>query len=268
MASVFNNLETIKRALERPRFGLMTDVDGTISPTAPTPAQAAVSPANHLYLARLTPRLALVAAISGRAVADVRRLVVGIDGMVYVGNHGLERWADGRAELAEGAEGYPAIIKEVTDELGRELQGAGILIENKGISASIHYRLSPDPDATGKRIMAAINASAQAGRLRIIPGRRAVNLLPPLAINKGTAVRDLIAGYNLGGGVYIGDESTDTDAFKAIHEANRRPDFLGFALAVLSRETPPEVAAEADFTLDGTGDVTRFLEWLWRQVPR
>ena len=75
MASVFNDLKTIKRALERPRFGLMTDVDGTISPTAPTPAQAAVSPANRRYLARLTPRLALAAAVSGRAVADVRRLV-------------------------------------------------------------------------------------------------------------------------------------------------------------------------------------------------
>ena len=267
MASVFNDLETIKRALERPRFGLMTDVDGTISPTAPTPAQAAVSPANRRYLARLTPRLALAAAVSGRAVADVRRLV-GIDGVVYVGNHGLERWADGRAELAEGAGGYPAIIKEVTDELDRELQEAGILIENKGVSASIHYRLSPDPDATGKRVMAAINSSAQAGRLRIIPGRRAVNLLPPLAIDKGTAVRDLIARYNLGGGIYIGDEATDIDAFKAIHEANRRRDFLGFALAVLSREASPAVAEEADFTLDGTAEVARFLEWLWRQVSK
>ncbi|MEE8583147.1 MAG: trehalose-phosphatase [Dehalococcoidales bacterium] len=267
MASVFNDLETIKRALERPRFGLMTDVDGTISPTAPTPAQAAVSPANRRYLARLTPRLALAAAVSGRAVADVRRLV-GIDGVVYVGNHGLEHWAGGRAELARGAEGYPAIIQEVTDELGRELQEAGIIIENKGVSASIHYRLSPDPDATGKRVMAAINASAQAGRLRIIPGRRAVNLLPPLAIDKGTAVRDLIARYNLSGGVYIGDETTDIDAFKAIHEANRRRDFLGFALAVLSREAPPAVVEEADFTLDGTDEVARFLEWLWRQVSK
>ena len=267
MASVFNNLETIKRALEQPRFGLMTDVDGTISPTAPTPAQAAVSPASRRYLDRLTPLLSLVAAVSGRAVADVRRLV-DIDGVVYVGNHGLERWAGGRAELAEGAGDYPAIIKEVTDELGRELQEAGIIIENKGVSASIHYRLSPDPDATGKRVMAAINASAQAGRLRIIPGRRAVNLLPPLAIDKGTAVRDLIARYNLSGGVYIGDETTDIDAFKAIHEANRRRDFLGFALAVLSREAPPAVVEEADFTLDGTDEVARFLEWLWRQVSK
>jgi trehalose 6-phosphate phosphatase len=267
MASVFNHLDTIKKALERPRFGLMTDVDGTISPTAPTPAQAAVSPASRRYLARLTPRLALVAAVSGRAVADIRRLV-GIRGMVYVGNHGLERWAGGRAELAEGAGGYAAIIKKVTDELGRELQGAGVLIENKGVTASIHYRQSPDPDATGKMIMAALSSSAQASSLRIIPGRQAVNLLPPLAIDKGTAVLNLIASYKLGGGIYIGDEATDIDAFKAIHEASRRPDFLGFALAVLSRETPPAVAEAADFTLDGTDDMARFLEWLWRQVSR
>jgi trehalose 6-phosphate phosphatase len=267
MASVFNNLEIIKQALEGPRFGLMTDVDGTVSPTAPTPAQAAVSPASRRYLARLTRRLALVAAVSGRAVADVRRLV-GIEGMVYVGNHGLERWAGGRAELAEGTEDYPAIIKEVTDELSREPQGAGILVENKGVTASIHYRQSPDPDAAGKRIMAALSSSAKAGRLRIIPGRRAVNLLPPLAIDKGTAVLDLITWYNLSGGIYIGDESTDINAFKAIHEASRRPDFLGFALVVLSPETPPAVAEAADFTLNGTDEVARFLEWLWRQVSK
>jgi trehalose 6-phosphate phosphatase len=267
MASVFNHLDTVRKALEVPHFGLMTDVDGTISPTAPTPEQATVSPTSRRYLAQLTQRLALVAAVSGRAVADVRRLV-DIYGMVYVGNHGLERWAGGRTELAEGAAAYPTIIKEVTDELGRELQGAGILIENKGVTASIHYRQNPDPDAAGKRIMAALNSSALAGRLRIIPGRLAVNLLPPLAMDKGTAVLDLITRYNLSGGIYIGDESTDIDAFKAIHEANRRLDFLGFALVVSNRETPPGVAEAADFSLDGTDEVARFLEWLWRQVSK
>lgn len=60
----------------------------------------------------------------------------------------------------------------------------------------------------------------------------------------------------------------DPDAFKAIHEANRRRGFLGFTLAVLSGEAPPAVAGEADFTLDGTASVTRFLKWLWRQVSR
>ena len=99
----FDNIESIVEGLKQPPFGVITDVDGTISPTAPTPSQATVSPACRRHLARLCQQIALVAAVSGRPAAEVKEMVKVRD-MVYIGNHGLERLVKGRVELTEGAD--------------------------------------------------------------------------------------------------------------------------------------------------------------------
>ena len=91
MPYVFNHLDVIKESLRRSPFGLITDIDGTISQTAPTPQQAEVSPLCRRYLSVLCNHLALVAAISGRPAVQVKSLI-DIDGMVYIGSHGLERY--------------------------------------------------------------------------------------------------------------------------------------------------------------------------------
>ena len=98
MSYAFEQLELIEALLRKPPFGLISDVDGTISQTAPTPQQAKVSPMCRHYLSILCRHLALVAAISGRPAAEARNMV-GIDGMVYIGNHGLERWSEGHSEI-------------------------------------------------------------------------------------------------------------------------------------------------------------------------
>jgi len=96
----------------------------------------------------------------------------------------------------------------------------------------------------------------------------AVNLLPAVKIDKGTALLDLIQKYDLRGGVYLGDDLTDIDAFRAIHAACRDLDFQGFAIGVTSQEMPEKLTEEADFTLNGVNDVERFLEWLSQIVTR
>ena len=259
----FDHLDSIKEVLEQSPCGLITDVDGTISPTAPTPQQARVSALCRRYLTVLCQQLALVAAISGRPAIQVKEMV-DIEGMVYIGNHGLERWANGCLELTEAARDYPAVIKSALEELSPVLSIEGIAIENKGITATIHYRRSPDPKSAEKRILAALESSPQAKKLKIMPGRMAVNLLPPVTLNKGTATLDLIREYHLRGGIYLGDEVTDIDAFTAMHAAGRESAFLGFAIGVTSEETPEELTKEADFTLKGVGDVERFLQWMSR----
>ena len=87
MAYLFDNLDAIAGLLSRAPFGLITDVDGTISEIASTPAEAVIHPECKSQLSRLVGRLPLVAAISGRPVLEAREMV-GVDGMVYVGNHG------------------------------------------------------------------------------------------------------------------------------------------------------------------------------------
>ncbi len=262
MPYVFNHLDVIKEALRQSPFGLITDVDGTISQTAPTPQEAKVSPLCRRYLAALCKQLALVAIISGRPAVQVKDMI-GIDGMVYIGNHGLERWTGGRSEFIKDAQDYPPVIEAVTKELSPLLSIEGLSIENKGVTATIHYRLCPDHQSAKQDILAAIENSLHAKSLRIMQeSKYAINLLPLVKVDKGTALLDLIQEYNLQGGVYLGDDLTDIDAFRAIHTACRDLDFRGFAIGVISQEMPEKLAEEADFTLNGVDDVERFLNGL------
>ena len=244
----------------------MTDVDGTISETTPEPDMACVSPACRHYLGILTHRLALVAAISGRRAATVKNMV-NIDGMIYVGNHGMESWVNDHTEMVESLTDYPEIIKAVIRELTLRLKLKGITIEDKGITASIHYRQCPDTELAERTILSELKAIAQAGKLRTSRNKKTVELLPPLDFNKGTAVTELIRKYHLGAAVYMGDDVTDIDAFEAIHREAATPHFQGLAIGVTSKEMPARLIETADFTLSGVTDVARFLKWLCDNIP-
>ena len=266
MPHVFNHLDLIREALRRSPFGLITDVDGVISQTAPTPQQAEVSPLCHHYLSILGNHLALVAAISGRPAVEVKNML-NIDGMVYIGNHGLERWAKGHSEFAKDAQEYSGLIKAVIKELTPLLSLEGISIQDKGITATIHYRLCPKPQSVKRAILRALKGSSQARKLHIMQERKSIDLLPPVKANKGTATLDLIQEYHLRSGIYLGDDLTDIDAFIAIHAASHNLDFQGFAIGITSQEMPKKLLAEVDFTLNGVTDVERFLQWLSQTAP-
>ena len=267
MSYLFNHLDLIEKALGRSPFGLITDVDGTISETAPTPQAAVVSPICRQYLSTLCNHLALVAAISGRPAIEAKNMIK-IDRMVYIGNHGLERWTEGHSELTKGAKAYSKVIKAAIEDLTPLLSIEGIRIEDKGITATIHYRLCPNPELAERDILLTLGDSTRAKSLQITPGKMSINLLPPVAVNKGTPVLELIQGYSLQGGIYLGDEITDIDAFRAIHTACHALDFQGFAIGITSQEMPKELVAEADFTLNGVNDVERFLKWLSQTAPQ
>jgi trehalose 6-phosphate phosphatase len=261
---LFEHLDSIEKLVRQAPFGLITDVDGTISPIAPTPQEARVSPLCHEYLSILCTNLALVAAISGRPAREVEKMV-GIDGIVYIGNHGLERLTGSHYELSRGAEDYPEVIQAVIKEL-QGLSLEGVIVEDKGISASVHYRLAPEPGTARSAIMAAIEGLREKEKLELKSGKKVVDIRPSLPIDKGTAVRDLIESYNLHGGIYLGDDLTDIDAFRAIRSCSVNPDFHGLALGIISPEMPYNLVDEADFTLNGVADVERFLRWLSQLV--
>ena len=109
MPYLFDHLDSVRKALVVSPFGLITDIDGTISEIAPVPQEAQVSPVCRGSLVILTEQLELVAAISGRPAVEAREMI-GIDGMVYIGNHGLERWEGGVVKIVEGLERYPACL--------------------------------------------------------------------------------------------------------------------------------------------------------------
>ena len=257
MPYLFDHLDAIRHIVDVSPLGLITDIDGTISEIVPCPDKATVSAVCRQRLAVLAKKLSLVAAISGRP-ASVARDMLGVDGVVYVGNHGLEQWRNGVVHYVEGLSEYPSKVVAAIEKLKELLSEEGILFENKGLSLSIHYRNSPDRECTRNLIIENLAASAVSRDFRIHTGKMVIELRPPVDVNKGTAVEALVGSYKLKGGIYLGDDITDVDAFAAL----RRLRFRGVTVAVIGEDSPRELETESDFTLNGVHDVELFLTWL------
>jgi trehalose 6-phosphate phosphatase len=244
---------------------LFCDVDGTVSPIAPTPAEARVPPQTRELLRALVARLGLVAFVSGRALDDARRLV-DLDGAAYVGNHGLELQRPGGEVFVEPqAERYVAAVHEVAEAAARDLDcdALGVVIEDKRAVVAIHYRLAPDPAATRHEILTRVIEPARGRGLTIGTGHYAFEVRPPLPFTKGTAVRRLLADGQFMAVLGCGDDLTDVAAFDAIHEwgerdARRR----ACTVAAVTDETPRPVLDGADVLVRATPGVFEALSRL------
>jgi trehalose 6-phosphate phosphatase len=255
--AVTNELDVL---IGKSRLGLITDVDGTISPIVDTPEEAQVTPRNRELLAALAGSLQLVAVVSGRAAADVQSRV-DVPNVVYVGNHGLERWQDGKIIVPAGVSQYRPAVKEALAEIQAEIV-PGMMVEDKDATLSIHYRNTPDPDAAATTFRPLINTIGAKHGLRIFEGRMIFEVRPPIEINKGTAVRDLINEFALDAAVYLGDDVTDVDAFKVARQLREDGICYALALGVDSEETPGSVRDFADLLASEISGVESFLSWL------
>ena len=222
-------MDLLARLAEDPkRAALFLDVDGVLAPIVPRPEDARVPDETRTELRRLNERYALVACISGRAGADAQR-VVGVPELVYVGNHGLE--LDG--EAAGWGERLQRFIADI----------AWPATENKQLTASLHYRGSED-ECAARAALEAVKARAEGEGFVARFGRKVLEILPPLDVHKGTAVRQLLAERNLNRAFYAGDDTTDLDGFRALDGLE-----LAVRVAVSSDEGPPELREAADLVV-------------------
>jgi trehalose 6-phosphate phosphatase len=263
----------------RPR-GLFSDVDGTLSAIAPTPEAAVLLPGVADELERLRQVFDVVAAVSGRSAADTRRMV-GVAGITYLGNHGLERldprWSvgseaggaseAGEAQIQPDAEAYVADVNATLDDAEATLgpRYPGLRVERKGVTGSIHVRNVADPDATEEAVLRAVTTIAVPRGLRVTQGKRVVEVRPPVDVDKGAAVAELIQSRGLLAAIYLGDDRTDLDALCVLRDLAARGDFVGVGVAVLHAEAPAELAEVADITLPGVEAVPALLRWLAEQ---
>jgi len=193
-------------------------------------------------LERLVARYALVGVVSGRAGEDVRARV-GVDGIVYVGSHGLE--------LNPEAERWRQRIRDFASSV----PWAAHHTELKGLTISFHYRDVPD-EAAAVRELEQIAARATEEGLIARFGRKVLEVLPPIGSNKGTAVRHLLEGAGLTRALVAGDDTTDIDSFRAV-------DGMADAVrvAVVSSESPEVLRDYADIVVESTDE---FLDLLRR----
>jgi trehalose-phosphatase len=224
-------LEAVTAAPEE--AGIFLDFDGVLAPIVDRPEDAYPPEATRVELRRLCGLYGLVAVVSGRGGEDVRARV-DVDGLVYVGSHGLEldrqaeRW---RRQIREFASSAPWPVDET---------------ELKGLSVAFHFR-SRDDEAAAVRELEELAERAREEGLVARFGRKVLEVLPPVGSNKGTAVRALLEGAGLTRALVAGDDTTDIDAFRAVEELDHK-----VRIAVLAPESPPTLAEYAELVVDGT----------------
>ena len=265
--------ETVDRCIEvlsSSPAGLITDIDGTISVMAATPAEAVVTEPARSALRRLAERLAFVGVVTGRS-ASVGEVLVGVPGLLYIGNHGTERRHNGRSEIhpeaAASAEKLSQALTEVYERVNAVGAGTELVVEDKGLSGSIHYRLAPDPERARAILVEIANEVAAAAGLLVSEGRLVVELRPRVHVNKGTALVDLVHEHRLKGVVFLGDDLTDVDAFRAVRQLREAGDIDGLRVGVLAPETQPEVLAEADVTVPSVQACIALLHAIAERLP-
>lgn len=250
--------EFFRACREAPHVLLFFDYDGTLTPIVSRPELAILSPEVGDLLGALSRKEALsVGIISGRSLAEIKAMVA-VEGLYYAGNHGLEIEGPGLKYISREASTARALIKELAGELAAALGNvAGTIIEDKGLSLSVHYRLVREgEEKTVAEIFQRVTGTwRDEGKIRITTGKKVFEVRPPIDWDKGKAVEKIAAeiksARNLKRAltVYFGDDSTDEDAFKVLRHPESWSIFVG----------GKNNASVAEYYLDSPAEVAGFL---------
>ena len=242
---LFDRTGEIINRLTNGKIFLFLDYDGTLTPIVESPDEALISDEIRNLIIRLKGHVP-VAVITGRSLKDIKKRV-GIEGIVYAGNHGAEIWDGKEIIINQESATNIQLLNEVLNRLKSSLSHIqGILIEDKNITASIHYRMVNagylhQLFGIFRRI-----AMDYEGIFKFNHGKKVIEIRPVSAWDKGNAVDWTIK--KMGEGripVYIGDDVTDEDAFRVIKDK-------GVSICVGG-------SPDADYFLKGQEEVREFL---------
>ena len=241
---------------------IATDFDGTLAPIVDDPDDSRPVADAVAVLTALAERGAHVGVLTGRDAATVLRLggFDAVPGIVVEGLYGLEQWRDGELSTPETPEAIATLRRQLPELLTSERAGEGVWIEDKRLSLVLHTRPAADPDAEHARLRGpAERLAAQLG-LDLHPGRNVLEFRLP-GHDKGDALRRLIECTEPSAVLYAGDDVGDLPAFAAL-ERLRRSGTPAWGIAAVSDESPAELTAMADLTVDGPDGVVTLLRAL------
>lgn len=250
---------------------VLLDIDGTLAPIVRHAADAQVPEATRTLLIEIARRYRVVGCVSGRRAATARQIVA-IGSIAYVGNHGGELLRPGatRSESDPDVSAWSERVREFVENVYTpEHQRQRVRSEDKEAIAAFHWRGAPDEQHAAELVHGIARRAEEEGFVTHW-GRKVLEVRPPVALDKGLGVaalvqsaRDRDDGTPIAAALYVGDDTTDLDAFRGLR-ALVQDGALEHALcvAVGSEETPAELAEAADLIIDGTSGVRGLLEAL------
>jgi trehalose 6-phosphate phosphatase len=259
MLKLFEEYPRIKKRILGKEFLFIgLDYDGTLTPIVSHPDHALLPPDTKSLLTYLCdlPHTS-VCIISGRSYEDIRKQV-GIRKIIYAGNHGMEIKGKSFSFSIKNSKKYAEEINKICRNLTQRLKEIkGVWVENKGLTASIHYRLADPKDVKkAKQIIFPIIKTLK--NLKLRRGKKVWEIRPNIDWDKGKAVQYVLE-KSLGKDwkrrssvVYIGDDQTDEDAFSLLKQHG--------ITAVVSRK--PSSTSNAQYFLVHPQEVISFLRWL------
>jgi trehalose 6-phosphate phosphatase len=244
------------------RAAIFCDIDGTLAPIVRRPEESNVRGEISSLLGRLGRTYGCVACVSGRPVAEARRLVgVGVIG--YAGSHGAEILLPGeqRPVLAPAFASWQGRVNRFVKarENLHDLKLLRIRIEDKGPIMAFHWRDVPDESAA-ETWLQGVAQEAQTDGFAIHWGRKVLEIRPPVHVDKGQAIRTLVESATVKAALYGGDDVTDLDAFAAL-DALVSEGALDSAIrvGVRSDEGPAAIVERADVVVDGVPGMVEVL---------
>ncbi len=249
--------EIVARIKTSRHIFLLSDYDGTLTPIVERPEMADIPPATRELLQDLAHlKSYTVGIISGRALKDLEKRV-GIRGIIYAGNHGLEIEGPGISFVNPVAEEIKPVFRLMHGVLSSAFKTIkGVIVENKGLTLSVHYRMADDDKADEvKNIFERVVDTARTlGRIRVTSGKKVLEIRPPVAWDKGKAIEMLLQKHQMARGtvpIFLGDDLTDEDGFKVINEYQGISIFVG-----------EESGSAAHYFLRSPAEVEEFLRRL------
>jgi len=240
---------------------LLTDFDGTLSPIVGRPGEAALPDGTRRAVEALASHERVgVAVVSGRALTDIKDRV-GIQGVTYAGNHGIEIEGPWLKFVYPPAEAVRPVIRHLHSRLSEVLAGfEGAFVEDKGITLSVHYRLVGEDrvDELKRACEETVRRLRSEGKIRTTEGKKVYEIRPGVLWDKEDAAVLLMSGWisSKGGStslaIFLGDDLTDEGGFEVVNRHEGVSIYVG--------ETGRSTAAR--YFLRSPAEVAEFLQRL------
>ena len=250
--------EDLRQKFKKSRVFLFLDYDGTLTPIVRNPDLAVLSPSRRKQLEKTARTKKIrIALVSGRSLSTLKKLA-GVRGLLYVGNHGLEREENGSRRVHAAAQKSRKLLQRIKPRLEAAFRKLpGIFVEDKTFTLTVHYRRASSATArrAKKVFWNTLGAELKRRRIRITEGKKVWEVRPFFAWNKGNVVLWFLKRAARGSRsvlpVYIGDDATDEDAFRSLGRK-------GVTVKVGGKTK----ASCAAYYVKATGEVFQFLKRL------